>query len=52
MAPQKSSVNMPGVAPGKALAGTPIGDETAEERVLALLGGSVAEYTYQVSIFL
>jgi acyl-coenzyme A thioesterase 13 len=51
MAPQKSSVNMPGVAPGKALAGIPVGEETAEERVLALLGGSVAEDTYQVSGF-
>lgn len=50
MAPPKSSINMPGVAPGKALAGVPIsGNETAEERVLALLGGSVAEDTYQVS---
>ena len=52
MAPQKSTVNMPGVAPGKALAGSPVGDESAEERVLALLGGSVAEATYQVSYLL
>jgi acyl-coenzyme A thioesterase 13 len=51
MAPQKLTVNMPGVAPGKALAGIPVGDESAEERVLALLGGSVAENTYQVSYF-
>ena len=40
---------MPGVAPGKALAGIPVGDESAADRVLALLGGSVAEDTYQVS---
>jgi acyl-coenzyme A thioesterase 13 len=52
MAPQKLAVNMPGVAPGKALAGIPVGDETAEERVLALLGGSVTEDSYQVSIFI
>ena len=49
MAPQKSNVNMPGVAPGKELAGIPVGDESAADRVLALLGGSVAEDTYQVS---
>jgi hypothetical protein len=49
MASQKSKVNMPGVAPGKALTGIPVGDESAKDRVLALLGGSVAEDTYQVS---
>jgi hypothetical protein len=51
MAPPKSMVNMPGVAPGKALAGIPVGDETAEQRVHALLMGSVTEDTYQVSCF-
>ena len=49
MTPQKSKVNMPGVAPGKALAGIPVGDESAEERVLALLEGSVAGDADQVS---
>jgi hypothetical protein len=49
MVSQKSKVNMPGVAPGKALTGIPVGDESAKDRVLALLGGSVAEDTYQVS---
>jgi len=52
MAPSKSVVKMPGVASGKALAGIPVGDESAEDRVLALLGGSVAEDTYQVNYFL
>jgi hypothetical protein len=50
MAPQKSKVNMPGVASGKELVGIPTGNESPEERVLALLGGSVAENTYQVSV--
>jgi acyl-coenzyme A thioesterase 13 len=50
MAPQKLAVNMPGVAPGKALAGIPVGDETAEERVRALLGGTVTDDSYQVSV--
>jgi hypothetical protein len=49
MAPKKSKVDMPGVASGKELAGIPVGDETAEERVNALLGGSVAEDSYKVS---
>jgi hypothetical protein len=49
MARQKLAVNMPGVAPGKELAGIPVGDETAEERVLALLGGTVTEDSYKVS---
>ena len=40
---------MPGIAPGKEITGIPIGDESAEERVIALLGGSVAEDTYTVS---
>jgi acyl-coenzyme A thioesterase 13 len=52
MAPQKLAVNMPGVAPGKALAGIPVGDETAEERVRALLGGTVTDDSYQVSVLL
>jgi acyl-coenzyme A thioesterase 13 len=52
MAPRKLAVNMPGVAPGKALAGIPVGDETAEERVRALLGGTVTDDSYQVSVFL
>jgi len=47
MAPQKSKVNMPGVAAGKEVAGIPVGDESAKERVLALLGGSMMEDTYQ-----
>jgi hypothetical protein len=49
MARQKSKVNMPGVAAGKDVAGIPVGDESARERVLALLGGSMMEDTYQVS---
>jgi hypothetical protein len=52
MARQKLAVNMPGVAPGKELAGIPVGDETAEERVLALLGGTVTEDSYKVSVLL
>jgi acyl-coenzyme A thioesterase 13 len=52
MAPRKLAVNMPGVAPGKALAGIPVGDETAEERVRALLGGTVTDDSYQVSVLL
>ena len=40
---------MPGIAPGKEITGIPIGDESAKERVIALLGGSVAEDTYTVS---
>jgi hypothetical protein len=49
MAPHKSKVNMPGVAAGKEVAGIPVGAESAKERVLALLGESVAEDKYQVS---
>jgi hypothetical protein len=49
MAPQKSKVDMPGVAAGKDVAAIPVGDESARERVLALLGGSMMEDTYQVS---
>jgi hypothetical protein len=49
MAPQKLMVNMLGVVSGKELAGIPVGDESAEDRVLALLGRGAAEDTYQVS---
>jgi len=49
MAPQKLKVNMLGVESGKELAGIPVGDESAEDRVLALLGGGAAEDAYQVS---
>jgi hypothetical protein len=49
MAPQKLKVNMLGVASGKELAGIPVGDESAEERVLALLGHNATEDAYQVS---
>ncbi|KAH8774869.1 HotDog domain-containing protein [Hyaloscypha finlandica] len=47
MAPQKLKVNMLGVESGKELAGIPVGDESAEDRVLALLGGGAAEDAYQ-----
>jgi acyl-coenzyme A thioesterase 13 len=40
---------MPGVAAGKEVTGIPVGDESAKERVLAVLGGSVSDDTYQVS---
>ena len=40
---------MLGVESGKELAGIPVGDESAEDRVLALLGRGAAEDAYQVS---
>jgi hypothetical protein len=44
MAPQKTKVEMPGVANGKELTVIPTGDEvTAKQRVSALLDGSIAE---------
>lgn len=44
MAPQKSKVEMPGVASGKELSTIPTGDDvSAMDRVNALVGGSISE---------
>lgn len=50
MAPQKIKVSMAGVAEGKELIGVPTGDDvSAEDRVKALLTGSMSEEIYHVS---
>lgn len=48
MAPQKTTLTVPGVADGQELIGLPTGDESAMERVQALFEGSMSEDVYQV----
>ncbi|TVY37625.1 Acyl-coenzyme A thioesterase [Lachnellula subtilissima] len=44
MAPQKMKINMPGVASGKEISGSPTGEGfTSEERVRLMLQGSISE---------
>ena len=53
MAPQKAKVDMPGVASGKEITGSPTGEGfTSEERVRLMLHGSISEESnYQVNPF-
>jgi acyl-coenzyme A thioesterase 13 len=51
MAPQRTKVNMPGVAEGKELIGVPTEDDaSSEERVNALFKGSLSADIYQVCV--